>query len=127
MGLRAILLLALFLPCVPISFFRPFFGVIVWTIISFAGPQWYAWGAAYMLPMAELIAIPTMVGFAAFQRSWTRMVSRESILMLILWLWFTLTSIVSANTPLFMPHADGTWYRWQFVTKVLLFTFVTMA
>jgi probable O-glycosylation ligase (exosortase A-associated) len=127
MSIRAVLLLAALLPCVPICFFRPFFGVIMWTIISFASPQWYAWGAAEYFPSAELIAIPTLLGFAIFNsRGWARMVTRESILLLLLWLWFTFTSIISSTTPLFADHADVTWSRWQFVTKVLLMTVITM-
>jgi probable O-glycosylation ligase (exosortase A-associated) len=125
-SVRAILLLLLLIPNVPFCFFRPFHGVILWTIISFASPQWYAWGAAAYFPSAELVAIPTLLGFAIFSRGWSRMVSRESFLMIILWLWFTLTSIISTHTPLFAPHAEQTWYRWEFVTKVLLMTLVTM-
>ena len=126
MSIRAVLLLVLLLPNVPFCFFRPFHGVILWTIISFASPQWYAWGAAYYFPSAELVAIPTILGFMVFSRGWIRMISRESFLILLLWLWFTLTTIVSTNTPLFVEHADQTWQRWQFVTKVLMMTFVTM-
>jgi putative inorganic carbon (hco3(-)) transporter len=127
MGIRAILLLAVLVPCVPVCFFRPFVGVVLWTIISFASPQQSAWGAAYFFPAAEMIAIPTLVGFVVFSRGWMgRMASRESFLILVLWMWFTITSIVSSGTPLFAPHAPETWYRWQFVTKVLLMTLVTM-
>jgi probable O-glycosylation ligase (exosortase A-associated) len=126
-SVRAILLLVALLPCVPVCFFRPFFGVIMWTIISFASPQWYAWGSAYYFPSAELIAIPTLLGFAIFTRGWAaRIVSRESFLIGLLWIWFLITSIVSASTPLFEPHALQTWSRLEFVSKVLLMTLVTM-
>jgi probable O-glycosylation ligase (exosortase A-associated) len=124
---RAIILLIAIVPCMPVCFFRPFFGIIMWTIVSFASPQWYAWGSAYYFPCAEMIAIPTLLGFVVFTRGWwSRMVSRESILLVIFWAWCTLTTIISTSTPLFEPHADATWYRWQFVSKVLLMTFITM-
>jgi probable O-glycosylation ligase (exosortase A-associated) len=125
-GIRAVLLLCILLPSVPVCFYRPFYGVILWTIISFASPQQSAWGAAYYFPAAELVALPTLLGFVVFSRGWARMCSRESFLIVVLWMWFTVTSIISSNTPLFQPHADETWYRWQFVTKVLLMTLVTM-
>src|SRR5689334_24432782 len=118
MSIRAVLLLAALLPCVPICFFRPFFGVIMWTIISFASPQWYAWGAASYFPAAELIAIPTILGFAFFSNGWKRLVSRESFLIVILWLWFTFTSIISSSDPLFETHSEQTWARLLFVSKV---------
>ena len=120
-------MLGIMLPCIPVCFFRPFFGIILWTIISFASPQMYAWGAGGFFPAAELVAVPTLLGFLVYGRGWNRMISRESILIVCLWIWFTLTSIVSTSTPLFEPHADMTWFRWQFVTKVLLMTLVTIA
>jgi len=126
-SVRALLLLAVLAPNLPFCFFRPFYGVVLWTIISFASPQRYAWGAAEFFPAAELVAIPTLLGFAVFSRGWGRLISRESILMFILWVWFTLTSIISTSTPLFQPHADQTWYRWEFVTKIMLMTVITMA
>jgi putative inorganic carbon (HCO3(-)) transporter len=127
MSIRAVLLLAGLLPCVPICFFRPFFGVIMWTIVSFASPQWYAWGASMYFPTAELIAIPTILGFVVYGRGWQRLLSRECILIVLLWGWFTFTSLIAANVPLFEMHIDAMWARWEFVTKVLLMTLVTTA
>jgi probable O-glycosylation ligase (exosortase A-associated) len=98
----------------------------MWTIISFASPQWYAWGAATYFPSAELIAIPTILGFCVFSNGWKRLFSRESFLICVLWAWFTITSIVSTSQPLFAPNADLMWQRYQFVSKILLMTFVTM-
>src|SRR6185436_19127720 len=126
MGVRAMLLLVTLIPCVPFCFFRPFFGVVMWTIISFASPQWYAWGAATYFPSAELIAIPTILGFVVFSNGWKRLFSRESFLIAVLWAWFTITSIVSASQPLFAPNAEIMWMRYEFVSKILLMTFVAM-
>jgi probable O-glycosylation ligase (exosortase A-associated) len=126
MSLRAALLLAILIPSVPFCFFRPFYGIILWTIIAFASPQWLAWGSAYILPVAEMVAAPTLLGFAVFKASdCRRLMARESLLMVVLWIWFTVTTIVSVNTPLFMPHAVPTWARWEFVTKVMLMSLVT--
>jgi probable O-glycosylation ligase (exosortase A-associated) len=125
-SLRAILLLAVLVPCVPLSFFRPFFGVLAWTVISFASPQWYAWGAAYYFPSAQLIAIPTILGFIFFSNGWTRLISREAFLILLLWAWFTVTSIVASNTPLLETYAVHTWYRYQFISKILVMVLLTM-
>jgi putative inorganic carbon (hco3(-)) transporter len=126
-GIRAILLLVVLLPSVPMCFFRPFYGVLLWTVFSFASLQWYAWGVGYLLPTAEMVAIPTILGFLVFSRGgWNRLVSRETFLMLALWVWFLITSINSANTPLFTPHITETWSRLEFVSKILLMTLVTM-
>lgn len=127
MSIRAALLLAVLIPSIPVCFVRPFYGVILWTIVAFASPQWYAWGAAFMFPTAELIAIPTILGFIIFSRGgWSRLVSRESVLLLLLIVWFTITCISAASTPLFEDHVDDMWLRYQFVFKIILMTFVTI-
>jgi probable O-glycosylation ligase (exosortase A-associated) len=124
---RGIVLLAIFIPSLPICFFNPFYGIVVWTIIAFLNPQWYTWWAAYIVPWALATAIPTLAGFVVFNRGWGRMVSRESCLVLILWIWFTITTMISTHNPVFAGHAEDTWARWQFVSKILLMTIVTMA
>ena len=126
MSLRAVLLLSVLIPSIPLCFWRPFYGVILWTIVAFASPQWYAWGSAFVFPTAELVAIPTIAGFLIFNRGWSRLVSRETFLLLLLILWFTVTSISAASTPLFQDHVDDMWLRYQFVLKVILMTIVTI-
>src|SRR5262245_28227661 len=127
MSLRGILLMAALFPSMPLCFFRPFYGVVLWTIIAFASPQWLAWDAGYLFPVAEMVAIPTLLGFAMKPTGLKRLATPHAVLMIILWLWFTVTSIAAANTPLFMPHAEQTWMRWQFVTKVMFMSLVTLA
>jgi probable O-glycosylation ligase (exosortase A-associated) len=119
---RDILVLGFFLPSLPICLFRPYYGVLLWTIVAFVNPQHLAYGYASTFPLAEAVAIPTLAGFLIFSRSWRRLASREFALIALLWVWFTITSYVSANTPLFAPHASDTWYRWGFVSKILLMT-----
>jgi probable O-glycosylation ligase (exosortase A-associated) len=126
MPLRGIFLLVLFVPSLPVCFFSPFYGLVVWTIIAFLNPQWYAWWAAYLIPWALATAIPTLAGLILFHRDWQGIKSREGLLLLALWIWFTITSVISTSTPLFIPHAEDTWARWQFVTKILLMAAVTM-
>jgi probable O-glycosylation ligase (exosortase A-associated) len=47
-------------------------------------------------------------------------------LIVILWIWFTITSLLSVDTPLFMHHSEGTWLRWQLVTKILAMSLVAV-
>jgi probable O-glycosylation ligase (exosortase A-associated) len=126
MPVREIILLAIFIPSLPFCFFSPFYGIVVWTIIAFLNPQWYTWGAADIVPWALATAIPTLAGFAVFNRGWQRLVSRESCLIVILWIWFTLTTIVSTNTPDFANYAEDTWSHWEFVSKIFLMTIITI-
>jgi len=125
--LRGIVLLAFFIASVPICFVRPFYGIALWAVVAFLNPQCYTWSAATVFPWALAVAIPTLAGFVVFERGWNRLRSREFFLIVVLWIWFTITSFVSTNTPLFVHHAPQTWFRWDFVSKVLLMTVVTMA
>jgi probable O-glycosylation ligase (exosortase A-associated) len=124
-SLRGIILLALLIPSIPLSFVRPFYGILAWTVIAFLNPQQFTWDTG-AVPWALLIAIPTVCGFAVFNRDWSRLASRESVLMLLLWIWFTFTTIVSVHNPLFEHHAADTWTRWLYVSKVLLITLITI-
>lgn len=120
--MRDVVVLGFFLPSLPVCFFRPFYGILLWTIVAFVNPQHLAYGYASTFPLAEAVAIPTLAGFLMFNRGWWRLASREVVLMAILWVWFTITSLVSVHTPLFADHAADTWYRWKFVSKILLMT-----
>jgi putative inorganic carbon (HCO3(-)) transporter len=124
--MRDVVVLGFFLTSLPICFVRPFYGILLWTIVAFVNPQHLTWGFASTFPLAQAVAIPTLAGFLIFNRGWRRLASREFILLAILWIWFTVTSYVSVNSPLFVHHAADTWYRWAFVSKILLMTTVTI-
>jgi putative inorganic carbon (HCO3(-)) transporter len=127
MSLRGILLLCFFIPSIPVCFIRPFFGLMLWTIVSFTSLHKYTWGDAAGLPWAMMVGIPTILGFLVLNRGgWDRMKSRESVLILMLWIWFILTSLGSTRTVLFQGYAADTWDHLQFVSKVLLMTLITM-
>lgn len=128
MALRTMVMLVAFVASLPICFMRPFYGVLMWTIVAFVNPQSYLWSSRNIFPWAEAVAIPTLAGLVFFSRGWTsRVASRESFLLLTLWMWFTITSFASINTPLFLHHATETRFRWELVSKILLMTVVTIA
>ena len=127
MPVRAIVLLTGLLISLPICLVRPFYGTILWTIFAFLNPQAYVWSSVFAFPWAMAVAIPTLVGLVFFSPGWlNRIWSVEFCLLACLWIWFTITSITSAHTALFMHHSEDTWLRWTFVSKVLLMTVVTM-
>lgn len=47
-------------------------------------------------------------------------------MIMALWIWFTLTTVVTTHMALFEHHAQETWFRWEFVSKILLMTVVTI-
>ncbi len=123
MPLRGLILIAFFVASLPICFVRPLYGVCLWMIVAFLNPQAYTWSTAADFPWALAVAVPTLAGLCFFKtRDWPRVASIESLMIVMLWIWFTITSVISTNTPLFMHHAADTWYRWGFVSKILLMT-----
>lgn len=127
MPLRGSLLILFIVGSLPVCFIRPFYGIILWTIIAFLNPQAYTWSAAASFPWALAVAVPTILGFLAFDRGLQRIRGREVFLLLLLWGWFFVSTAISTNTPLFMHHAQDTWYRFNFVSKILLMTVLTVA
>jgi putative inorganic carbon (hco3(-)) transporter len=124
--LRGILLIAFIVGSLPFCFFRPFYGIVLWTILAFLNPQSFTWSAATALPWAQIVAVPTIAGLLIFVGGWYRLMSREVALVVILWIWFLITSFVSSSDPLFEHHAEDTWYRLSFVSKILLMTVLTI-
>jgi probable O-glycosylation ligase (exosortase A-associated) len=126
--IRGVILFALLLGSLPACFVWPFYGILVWSVVAFLNPQssLFYWSAALNFPWAMAVAVPTLGGLF-FVRGWTRRLAcREVYIGAVLWIWFTVTSEISSQDPLFMHHAAQTWYKWGFVSKILLMTAVTV-
>lgn len=125
--MRGYILLAFFIASLPVCLVRPFYGILIWTVVAFLNPQAYIWNAV-SFPWALSIAIPTLIGFLFFAPGWARRLSgRECWMLFVLWIWFTITSVASVQNPLFIHHAADTWDRWELVSKILLMTALTIA
>jgi putative inorganic carbon (HCO3(-)) transporter len=128
--IKGILLFAISIFSLPVCFFWPFYGILCWTVIAYLNPQssLFYWSAALNFPWALAVAVPTLIGFLLFTRDWLRrLAEREVYLMVALWVWFTITTLISTHSGMFVHHAAMTWYRWGFVSKILLMTFSMIA
>lgn len=125
---RDIVVIALIVISLPVCFIRPFFGILVWTVVALLNPHRFAWAVAHdQLPVAMLVGAATLAGFVLFFPGLRGFFVREVWLLLVLWVWFTITTLHNTNMPIFAHFAADTWFRWQFVSKVLLMTLVTVA
>ena len=89
--------------------------------MSFTSIQLYAWGAFEVIPLAVAVAVPTVIGLFLFEaRALSALAVREVYIILMLWAWFVVTSVVSLNTPLFEHHMKDTVYHLEYVSKILL-------
>jgi probable O-glycosylation ligase (exosortase A-associated) len=126
-AIRDIIVLGVIVGSAPFCFFRPYFGVLMWAMVSFLNPHRFSWGAAVTFPVAETIAIPTLGGALIFNRGWGRIFTRDMVLFLLFWAWVTFTTLRNTQVFEFQHFAYDTWTRWQFVSKIFLMSFLTAA
>lgn len=122
--MRDLIVLAVILGSVPICLFNPYFGVLMWSWISYFNPHRYTWSVAYDFPVAQVIAIPTLIGCLFTRRLNRRFLTFEAALLLLLWIWFIVTLVHSGNVPAFADHYEAGKAQFSKVSKILLMTFL---
>jgi putative inorganic carbon (HCO3(-)) transporter len=122
--MRDVLVLAIILGSVPICFFRPYFGALMWVWVSYFNPHRFTYGIAYDFPVSTVIAIPTLLGILFFRKLNHRIFVRETVMLLVFWAWITLTYFNATRVPLFADHIEDAHVMLVRVSKVLLMTFV---
>jgi putative inorganic carbon (hco3(-)) transporter len=121
--MRDLILFIIIAISIPISFFRPYFGILMWTWITFFNPHRYTWGFMYNFPIAAVIAVPTLAGCLFTSQINKQFLKRETILLVALWIWFCITFLHAMQVPLFQGHIDDAKLEWIRIGKVLLITF----
>src|SRR5262249_32647974 len=122
-AMRDVLLLLIVGVSVPISFLRPYYGILVWTWITFFNPHRFTWGFMYDAPVAAVIAVPTLLGCLFTPEINRQIFKRETVLLLILWTWFLVTFFYATQVPLFQGHILDAKRELIRISKVLLITF----
>jgi putative inorganic carbon (hco3(-)) transporter len=118
-GLRDVVFLLVWVGLIPVSFVRPWIGILAWYWIAFMVPHGLTWGFSRTLPVAMGIGGATLVGWLftkerkPIPRTWT------VIGLVLLSVHFTLTTVTAFDREMAMD-------KWEWVIKVLLMTFVTM-
>jgi probable O-glycosylation ligase (exosortase A-associated) len=108
---------------ITISFFRPYFGIFIWSGITFFRPHRYTWGFMYKFPVAAVIAVPTLIGCLFTSNINKQFMKRETFLLAVLWIWYCITFLYAMQVPLFQGHILDAKWEWVRVSKVLLITF----
>jgi probable O-glycosylation ligase (exosortase A-associated) len=119
MPIRDVLVTLTVVAALPFCLARPWVGLLVWSWISYMNPHRLTWGFAHDLPFAMMVGLATLVGFPfAGDRKpvvWTR----ETLLLLLLWGWFTVTTV-------FAMYPESAWIKWEATSKSLLMAFLTI-
>lgn len=116
--MRDFLLIALVLLSLPVGLIKPFYGILVYSWISYMYPHLWTWSYAQTAPVAKLAALSVIAGVVIRRNgSLEALKEREMILMFLLLLLFTLSSF-------FALYPDEAWAKWQDMVKVILMSFV---
>lgn len=122
--MRDFLILAVILGAVPMCFFRPFFGVLMWTWIAYFNPHRFGWGIAYNFPVAMLIGGATLAGLPFAKDTNRRIFTTQTVLVILLWTWFLITTLHASTDPILVTHIGDSWGELSRISKILLMTFV---
>lgn len=115
MDLRDVVLFAILIGSVPVIFWRPWFGVLMWYWVGLMNPHRLTWGFMYDFPAAMLVGATTLVAFIIAQDRRPPPFVRESVFLVLMIAWFTLTTIYA-----WVPSMA--WDYWEQAMKVLGFT-----
>jgi probable O-glycosylation ligase (exosortase A-associated) len=103
----------------PVCLLRPWVGMLVWAWLAYMSPHRFTWGFAHDFAFAQLVGLATLVGFVFTRERRAFVWSRETITLLLLWLWFTVTTV-------FAWYPDAAWEQWEKTSKILLMTLLTV-
>src|SRR4051812_35751249 len=118
--MRSILVFTIIACAIPFIFKRPWFGVLLWVLVSVMNPHRLTFGFAYDFPFAAVIAGVTMLS-AVFSREPKHFpLTALTVSLLVFVLWMNITS-------LFALTQDSSMYvQWARVMKMFLMTFVAI-
>ena len=118
MPLRDLVLLMILVGSVPVILLRPWIGVLLWYWIGLMNPHRLTWGFMYHFPAAMLIGGCTLIGLMLARDRRPPPLSKESVLLVAMAVWFTLTTAFA-----WVPSMA--WDYWEQAMKILAFTLVT--
>src|SRR5712691_8183252 len=117
--MRDLVVTAAVLGVLPFCFARPWIGVLAWSWLGYMNPHRLTYGFASTLPFAMIVAVATLTGLVFAKDRKPVPLVRETYLLGALWLMYTITTI-------FALYPEEAWAQWDKVSKVMLFTFITM-
>lgn len=124
--MRDLALLLIILASIPAAFFEPYYGVLVWIWIAYFNPHRFTFSYMYNFPVAMVIAIPTVLGLFFTRKINRNILTRESLLLFVLWIWFVITYLYATQVPFFSGHIADAQFELTRVSKTLLMTVVAM-
>jgi len=118
--MRDLLLAAVVFGSLPLIFFRPHFGALMWGWIGMMNPHLLAYGFASRLPLAAMVAGATLASLVFTRKRQPFPVTPVTVLLVSFFLWMCVTRIFALNSP------DSVNELWGRVFKIQLMLWVTL-
>lgn len=117
--MRSLFVLILVFGWIPAIFFSPYLGVLAWMWVSYMNPHKMAVGMVSTFPVAEVIAIATLLSWVASREPKALAMKPIVVLLLVFTAFVTLTTIFSV-------YPGMAWPKWETFVKVMLFTLIAI-
>jgi len=117
--MRDVILIAGFAVALPMCFWRPWFGLLVWSFFGYMNPHRLTWGVAYDLPFVAVAAAATLAGLIFGRERMRFPVSAVTVV----WILFVLWTIVTTQ---FAVAPDDASYELSRMLKVQAMIAVTL-
>jgi probable O-glycosylation ligase (exosortase A-associated) len=124
--LRSYVFLVILAVLVPLALVQPFSGLLSYTWISYFNPHEYTYGFTRHLPVALMVAIPTLLGLLFTTERKLPTFTRETFLLLSLWIWFLLTTANVSQSAELTHHWVDTEQKLGLVSKTFLMLFASL-
>lgn len=116
--MRDIVFALLIFGSLPFILWRPWVGIAMWYWIGLMNPHRLAWGFLQTMPVAQAVAMATLVALVLTKDRRPLPFTRESALLVLLFGHITVISLFFAWQP------DVAMQRWDKVMKIMLFTLI---
>ncbi|MGE0667624.1 MAG: putative O-glycosylation ligase, exosortase A system-associated [Sphingomonadales bacterium] len=117
--MRSLFVLILVFAWIPAIFYAPYLGVLAWMWVSYMNPHKMAVGMVSTFPVAEVIAIATLLSWVV-SREPKNLEMRPIVVLLLVFAAFT------TITTIFSVYPGMAWTKWETFMKVLLFTLIAI-
>lgn len=117
--MRDIVFTCIMVGLLPACFLRPWVGILVWSWLGYMNPHQHCSGFANSYPWAGMVAIATISGSVLTKDRKPFIWCRESLLMILLWVWFAITT-------LFSWYPEDAWLYFERFSKIILMTLLAI-
>ncbi len=101
--MRSILLAVVFFGMLPTAIVWPEIGIMLWAWVSYMNPHKLTWGFTRNLPLAQMAALVTVAAWTINRQPKRLQLNRTTLLLLCLFLWYGLTTLVAIDRPTAVP------------------------